>query len=54
MVAQVEIGGNLDAREAQRLVRGLLGPFAGGSEDTTPPPEEEDGQSPPATGGGVF
>ena len=29
MVAQVEIDGNLDAREAQRLLRGLLGPFAG-------------------------
>ena len=41
MPAQVEIDGNFDARQAQRLLRGLLGPFAGGGENTSSPLEED-------------
>jgi uncharacterized protein (TIGR03067 family) len=55
MAAQLEIDGNFDARQAQRLLRGLLGPFAGNDQDTSSPPEEEDSpHPPPAMGGGYF
>ena len=52
--AQIEIDGNFDAHQAQRLLQGLLGPFAGGGEDPGSPPDEEDDQPSPASGGGVF
>ena len=52
--AQVEINGNFDAHQAQRVLQGLLGPFAGGGEDPSFPPDEEDDQPSPAAGGGVF
>ncbi len=54
MTAQIEIDGNFDARQAQRLLRGLLGPPAGDGDDTDSPPEEEEEQPPPATGRGYF
>jgi uncharacterized protein (TIGR03067 family) len=53
MPAQIEIDGNFDARQAQRLVQRLLGPFAGGGEDTSSRDEEED-QPPAIKGSGVF
>jgi uncharacterized protein (TIGR03067 family) len=51
--AQVEIDGSFDAHQADRLLRGLLGPPAG-DEDTDSPSEEEDGQPFPGTGSGYF
>ena len=54
MAAQVEIDGNFDARQADRLLRGLTESPAEDDEDTDSTPEDEDGQSPAAMGNGYF
>ncbi len=54
MAAEVEIDGKFDSRGAQRLLDGLLGPFAGSGEDQRSLEEEEDGPPPPLMGGGHF
>jgi biopolymer transport protein ExbD len=55
MAAQIEIDGNFDAHRAERLLHGLLGPFAGGGEDpSSASDEEEEDTLPPLSGGGMF
>ena len=47
MGPEIEIDGNFGTRQAERIVRGLLGPLAG-SDDKSSPQEDEGDNQPPA------